>query len=133
VLGTGEAEFESMDGEPLLTLVAGVQGGFHVWASFLAYGFASSTLSMVLTTSVEEAPESRIPLRATLPLRETVDDQGELAFAFAGFPAQVDDARCAHGKRVRLDITLSDGDGTADDTRYCIAVVDEARRSLDCP
>src|SRR5262245_34719311 len=37
VLGTGQAMFEPMEGEPELTLVAGTQGGFHVWASFLAY------------------------------------------------------------------------------------------------
>jgi hypothetical protein len=132
LLGTGEARFESMEGEPQLTLVAGVQGGFHVWASFLAYGFTSRTLEMVLTTSVEGTPEV-IPNRANLTMKDTVDAEGTPAFTFAGFPAQVYDARCSHGKRVRIDVKLSDTDGgIAEDTRYCTVYLDESRRSPNC-
>lgn len=133
-LGTGEARYESLEGEPQLPLVAGVQGGQHVWASFLAYGFTSGAVAMLLTTSVEEAPESRLSMRANLTPRQVLDDQGELAYTFAGFPAQVYGAPCAHGKRVRIDLTLSDDSGrVAADTRYCIADVEEARRSQRCP
>lgn len=133
-LGTGEAKYESMAGEPELRLVAGVQGGQHVWASFLAYGFTSAAVGMLLTTSIDEEPESRLTMRANLTLREVVDDEGEPAYTFAGFPAQVYRAPCAHGKRVRLDLTLSDASGgVAEDTRYCIANVDESRRSRSCP
>ena len=132
-LGTGEAAFENMDGEPLLTLVAGVQGGFHVWASFLAYGFTSRNLDMVLTTSVEGAPEAVIPNRATLTMKDGFDAEGRAAYTFAGFPAQVYDARCAHGKRVRIDVKLSDDEGgIAEDTRYCIAELEESRRAQNC-
>jgi len=133
-LGTGEREYESLEGEPQLPLVAGVQGGQHVWASFLAYGFTSGAVAMLLTTSVEEAPESRLSMRANLRTRQVLDDQGEPADTFAGFPAQVSGAPCAHGKRVRIDLTLSDDSGrVAADTRYCIANVEEARRSRSCP
>jgi hypothetical protein len=133
-LGTGEAAYESIEGEPQLPLVAGVQGGQHVWASFLAYGFDSSAVAMLLTTSVDDAPESRLSMRANLTTRQVVDDQGELAYTFAGFPAQVYGAPCAHGKRVRIDLTLSDANGdVAEDTRYCIANVEESRRSQSCP
>ena len=89
---------------------------------------------MLLTTSVDDEPESRLPMRANLTTRQVIDDQGELAYSFAGFPAQIYRAPCAHGKRVRLDLTLSDDSGrVAADTRYCIADVEESRRSQSCP
>ncbi len=134
VLGTGEAEYEPMAGEPPLRLVAGVQGGFHVWASFLVYGFMNDRLDMVLETRVEDDPDTAIVMRARLTLRETLDESGEPALSFAGFPAQVDDARCAHDKRVSVAIALADTESPAraSDTRYCIAQVDEQRRQTDC-
>ncbi|HEU5076022.1 MAG TPA: hypothetical protein VFU02_17635, partial [Polyangiaceae bacterium] len=52
-LGTGEAEFEPIEGEPTLELAAGSQGGFHVWTSFLASGFDDERLSMVLVTELD--------------------------------------------------------------------------------
>lgn len=133
-LGTGEAEYESLDGEPQLRLVAGVQGGQHVWASFLAYGLSARNVGMLLTTYVDDAPDSKLEMRANLTTRQVLDDEGELAHTFAGFPAQVHRAPCAHGKRVRIDIRLSDADRqVATDTRYCIADVEESRRSQSCP
>jgi hypothetical protein len=133
VLGTGEAEFEDMQGEPLLNLVAGVQGGFHVWASFLAYGFSSPDLDLSLTTSVEDAPESRLVMHARSSLRETLDAAGEIAYTFAGFPAQVYEPRCAQGKRVRLEVSLSDAQGgVAGDVRECRANLDTAERAPSC-
>jgi hypothetical protein len=133
LLGSGEATFEPIDGEPRLRLVAGVQGGFHVWASFLAYGFTSDRLDMVLETRVEDDPAASIVMRARLDLRDTTDASGEPARSFAGFPAQVYDARCAQDKRVRLEVTLSDGDGaSSSDTRFCIADVPEQQRRTDC-
>ena len=133
VLGTGQAEFATIEGEPELTLVAGIQGGFHVWASFLAYGFSAPLIGMVLTTTVEDVPGARIVMRANLTTREVTDPEGEEARSFAGFPAQIYDARCANGRRVRLDLRLIDADGTmAEDTRHCIARVAPELRSPDC-
>ena len=134
VLGTGEAEFEPMAGEPPLRLVAGVHGGFHVGASFLVYGFMNDRLDMVLETRVEDDPESALVMRARLTLRETLDENGEPALSFAGFPAQVKDARCAHDRRVSVAVTMSDTESPAraTDTRYCIAQVDEQQRQADC-
>jgi hypothetical protein len=133
VLGTGEAEFEAIDGEPRLRLVAGVQGGFHVWASFLAYGFASDRVDMVLETLVEDDPSTRLVMRARLSLRGTLDADGEPMQFFAGFPAQVYGARCAQDKRVQVSVTLSDPNGaSATDARHCIAEVDAAERRADC-
>jgi len=134
VLGTGEAEFEPMDGEPTLRLVRGAQGGFHVWASFLAYGFSSPQLDMLLTTTVDDEPTSSLVMHARLTMRDVLDPSGTPALSFAGFPAQVKSARCADGRRVGVLLQLSEpGGGTAEDVRYCIAEVDEAFRSADCP
>jgi len=133
VLGTGEAEFEPIDGEPHLRLVAGVQGGFHVWASFRAYGFTSDRLDMVLETVVEDDPATRLVMRARLSLRDALDAEGEPTQFFAGFPAQVYDARCAQDKRVRVAVTLADASGaSATDERRCIAELDVAQRRDDC-
>jgi len=134
VLGTGEAEFEPMDGEPTLRLVQGAQGGFHVWASMLAYGFSSPQLDMLLTTSVDDEPDSRLVMHARLTMRDVLDPSGNPAQSFAGFPAQVKGARCADGRRVGLELQLSEpGGGASGDVRYCVAEVDEASRSADCP
>lgn len=133
VLGTGEAEFQPMDGEPEITLVHGAQGGFHVWASFLAYGFDTERLDMVLTTSVDGSSDEPLIMHASLTTREVTDDQGLPARTFAGFPAQIRNAPCVNGRRVRVDLKLSEGGGDpVEDTRYCIAAVSEAFRSDSC-
>jgi hypothetical protein len=133
ILGTGEAEFEPMDGEPRLRLVAGVQGGFHAWASFLAYGFDAERVDMLLETRVDDDPNSSIVMRARLNLRSTIDANGEPAQSFAGFPGQVYDARCAQDKRVSVSVTLTAPDRvSASDTRHYIADVPEQQRKTDC-
>jgi hypothetical protein len=134
LLGSGEAAFEAMEGEPTLRLVRGAQGGFHVWASVLAYGFSSPRLDLRLTTTVDDEPESSLVMRARLTMRDVLDPEGNPAQSFAGFPAQVKGARCAHGRRVGIELQLSQpGGGSSRDVRYCIAEVDEASRSADCP
>jgi hypothetical protein len=134
VLGTGEAEFQPMDDEPEITLVHGAQGGFHVWASFLAYGFDAERLDMVLTTSVDGSTDEPLVMHASLTTREVTDDQGLPARTFAGFPAQIRNAPCVNGQRVRVDLKLSEAGGDpSEDARYCIAEVSEAFRSDSCP
>jgi hypothetical protein len=133
VLGTGEAEFESMDGEPRLDLVHGVQGGFHVWASFLAYGFETAALDVIVTTTVEGAAESLV-MHARLSTAELLDADGVPARSFAGFPAQIRDARCADGRRVEVLLQVLDpAGGSAQDARACIAELEEMYRLEDCP
>jgi hypothetical protein len=134
VLGTGEAEFQPLDGEPEITLVHGAQGGFHVWASFLAYGFGTERLDMVLTTSVDGSSDEPLVMHASLTTREVTDAEGVPARTFAGFPAQIRNAPCVNGRRVRIDLLLSEaGSDPVEDARYCIALVSEAFRSDSCP
>lgn len=132
-LGTGEAEFEPIEGEPTLEMAAGFQGGFHVWTSFLASGFEDERLDMTLITELDGVADSDLTMRATLKGREVTNDDGDVFWTFAGYPGQVLDARCAHGKRVRLHVTLSDPLGReATDERYCIVSLDEQYRDAEC-
>lgn len=132
-LGTGEAEFVPIEGEPTIEMAAGFQGGFHVWTSLLASGFDEERLDMVLVTEVDDIADSDLTMRATLRGSEIVTDDGEKLWTFAGYPGQVLDARCANGKRVHLSVTLSDSFGhEASDERHCIVTLDEAYRSSDC-
>lgn len=132
-LGTGEAEFEPMLDEPTIEMAAGFQGGFHVWTSFLASGFTDQRLDMVLVTELDGVADSDLTMRATLKGNEVENDAGDVLWTFAGYPGQVKDARCAHGKRVRLHVTLSDPEGhEATDERYCIVSLAEEYRDDDC-
>jgi hypothetical protein len=136
VLGTGEAEFEPISGEPHLTLVAGVQGGFHVWASFLAYGFGAGRVGMMLTTSLDGIEGSSLVMHAQLPTRDALDGDGVPMRTFAGFPAQIKNARCANAERVRIELSLTDADGdegSTEDVRFCIADVAAAYQLAACP
>jgi hypothetical protein len=134
VLGTGEASFERIEGEPELPLVAGAQGGFHVWASFLAYGFDTTAIDLTLTTRVAGASENLV-MRARLTTREVVDPEGLPARSFAGFPAQVRDARCADRRRVSLQLHVAapGGDASASDERQCIVLLDPEFQLDECP
>ena len=135
-LGTGEVSYEPIEGEPELTLARGSQGGFHVWASFVAEGFSGERLAMELRTTVVGQDDSTLVMRADLATRPFQDEEGEPNEAvrtFAGYPAQIFDARCGHGKRARLEITLSDDSGgLASDTRHCLLDVPESFRRSDC-
>ena len=133
VLGTGESEFETMEGEPVITLVHGAQGGFHVWASFLAYGFDAQALDLTLTTRVDGASEALV-MHGHVTTRQLPDADGQSVRSFAGYPAQVRDARCVNGRRVELRLQVSDPLGhSAEDVRHCVAEVSEEFRSDQCP
>jgi len=129
-LGTGEAEFEPIEGEPTLEMAAGIQGGFHVWASFAARGFEERELDVDLVTTVVDVADSRLVMRPTLEGEQSVSEDGVALWTFAGYPAQVKNARCVSGKRVHLEVTVADSEGReAKDDRYCIVSLDEQYRS----
>jgi hypothetical protein len=87
---------------------------------------------MVLDTRVDGDEDSQIVMRAHLQLHDTVDPEGAPVRYFAGFPAQIYEARCAQDKRLQVHVRLT-GDGlSGEDTRYCIAEVDEQQRRQDC-
>ena len=133
IIGTGEAEFEAMEGEPTIELAAGFQGGFHVWVSFLAYGFDQARIDVELFTEVDGDTGSRLKLGGPLKFVPAIDNQGQSVYTLAGYPGQIKNARCANGKRVHLEATVSDASGrSAHDERYCIVTLDEKYRSQNC-
>jgi hypothetical protein len=134
VLGTGVEQYEPIEDEPALRLIKGFQGGFHVWASFLAYDFETIVLRMELITSRDGHAESIIPMQGNVRVREVMDAAGRPARALVGWPAVIYDAECAHGRRIRLDLLVRDeANGTeASDTRFFIAEVAEEERGTSC-
>jgi hypothetical protein len=134
-LGTGELHYVPIEGEPVLQLVAGIQGGFHVWATFLGYGYEGDRLEMRVTTAWGEDDAYLFPSNlAAIRVHEVVDEQGEAALEGSGWPARIEQARCSHGQRVRMEMTVSDDAGrSAQDTRYFVSEVQEELRSTDCP
>jgi hypothetical protein len=135
VLGTGVDSFEPIEAEPTLGLIKGFQGGFHVWVSFLAYGFDSTVLRMELETAWEGDADSTLPMAGNVRIRDVGDASGKPARGLVGWPAIIYDPTCAHGRRIRLDLTVRDRtNGTdASDKRHFVAAVPEADRALSCP
>jgi len=57
VLGSGQRDFEPLEDDAHATLIHGPQGAYHVWTSFLSYGFDSDVLRMEISTGWEDAPD----------------------------------------------------------------------------
>jgi hypothetical protein len=131
-LGTGEAEFIPISGEPTLDMAAGFQGGFHVWVSLLAKGFSDAIIDVELFTQFADDPSNRLRLGGPLKFEEVTED-GHRFHRFVGYPGQVRNAACAHGKRVLIEVTLTDVDERqASDERYCVVSLDERYRNQNC-
>jgi hypothetical protein len=134
VLGTGETQYAPLEGEPVMPLIPGFQGGFHVFTAFLAYGFAAERLDMHVVTSWGPDDAWRFPTNARIKVRPVVDDLGNNALMAYGWPAQVTNAPCAQDQRIRVDIIVNDEAGlSASDTCYFIAEVPAQLRASDCP
>lgn len=132
-LGTGQKAFEPLNDDAPVPLVKGIQGGWHVWTSFLAYGFDTDVLRMELTTRWEGVEESVLGGPGNVAVRPAEDAAGAPALASVGWPAVVYNPTCAHGHRLLVELTVTDSEGRrANDTRRWIMEVPEAERSTDC-
>ena len=134
VLGSGQRDFEPLDEDAHATLIHGPQGAYHVWTSFLSYGFDSDVLRMEISTGWEDAPDERFEMGGDVVARATVDAQGADARLTHGWPAQVRDALCQDGRALRVNLTVSDSAGNAaSDTRRWTLDVPPELRPDDCP
>jgi hypothetical protein len=133
VLGTGREAFEPLNDEASVPLIRGIQGGWHVWTSFLAYGFDTDVLRMDLTTRWEGVEESVLGGPGNVAVRPALDATGAPALASVGWPAVVYNPTCADGHRLLVNLTVLDTEGrSASDTHQWIMEVPEAERSSDC-
>ena len=134
VLGTGREAFEALGSDGTVPLIKGIQGGFHVWTSFLAYGFDTDVVRMELTTHWDELDESALEMTGNVAVRPTTDAAGMPARLSLGWPASIFNPACANGRRLGIDLTVRDtGAGlSASDSRFWIVDVAEEDRSSDC-
>jgi hypothetical protein len=134
VLGTGSRTFEPLAEDAHATLIAGPQGAYHVWTSFLSYGFDRDVLFMQISTGWDDTPTERFDMHGEVVARLTVDAAGLAARMTQGWPAVIRDPLCQDGRALRVNLTVSDDAGNAaSDTRRWILDVAEQYRPSDCP
>jgi hypothetical protein len=110
LLGTGESHFETVEEGATLPLVAGSQGGHHVWLSMRMAGLDPSTTRMVLdVVPAPLAPSAHTDVSLHFDTRAAAEDA--LTYEFVGWPARVLRPECAAGKSVTLSVQLTDGQG----------------------
>lgn len=116
-LGTGEVGFEPLSDEQELELVAGPQGGHHVWVSLRVENLGADHVLMDLDAvplTAGEPPPRRLPVRLLM-----TDQGGE--HLYIGWPAQLDDAACFVDVRTSLRVTVTTPDGrTASEERVIV-------------
>jgi hypothetical protein len=118
-VGTGEWAFEPIEDEQEVELVAGSQGGYHIWVSMRAMGLDPEGVEMELRTQVVDAPEVPPSLSH---LRLDLDPTGEPdVYERLGWPARQPRPGCAVDRRVRISLRLTDETGrVASDERVVI-------------
>lgn len=108
VLGGGESRFLPLmdgDGEPL---VAGSQGGHHLWLSLRASGLEPDDVRMELDVT---PPAPAPPAHSDVQISLTPSDDPALPLEFVGWPARVLMPECAVGEAVGFAVTLRDRRG----------------------
>lgn len=116
-LGVGETAFEPIVGEPTLSLIAGPQGGHHVWISVRVDGASSERVDL----SVDVAPVGAPPPPRREPIRvhlTRVSGQTELV----GWPAEFVDPGCLVGERVTVRVRIVDEHGSVGSDERIIVV-----------
>jgi hypothetical protein len=133
-LGTGRAAFEEVGVDGHVPLIMGLQGGYHVWTSFLVYDLAADVVRMELSTRWEGVDGSQEQNAGNVSLRSVVDGAGNPALASLGWPMSIFNPTCANGQRLLLDLRVIGELGlTLTDSRQWIVDVAEEYRSTDCP
>jgi hypothetical protein len=133
VLGTGREAFEPLESGGTVLLIKGIQGGFHVWTSFFAYGFDTDIMQMTLSTRWGGREESVLDMHGSVGVKPSSDAGGVPVLEMLGWPALVFDPPCANGQEIDIGVTVTDPQGrSASDARRWILNVPEEDRSADC-
>jgi hypothetical protein len=134
VLGTGREAFEPLESGGTVLLIKGIQGGFHVWTSFFAYGFDTDIMQMTLSTRWGGREDSLLDMNGSVGVKPSTDAEGAPVLAMLGWPALVFDPHCSNGHEIDIDVTVTDPEGrSAGDARRWILNVPEEDRATDCP
>ena len=134
MLGSGRAAFEAVEANGSVPLIKGIQGGFHVWTSFFAYGFTTDVVRMELSTRWGGLDDSLLEMAGNVGVHPASDPSGMPALLSLGWPAIVSNPACSNGQLLDVEITISDratGASASDAIRWVIVVAEEDRAS-DC-
>jgi hypothetical protein len=134
LLGSGREAFEAIETDGSVPLISGIQGGFHVWTSFLAYGFDTDVVRMELATRWTARDDSLLEMKGNVAIRPALDPSGTPALVSLGWPASIFDPACADGQRLDVTLTVRDmasGISASDAQRWIVAVAEE-HRSTEC-
>jgi len=127
-VGGGEMRFEPLADGAEMTLAAGAQGGWHLWLAVHAGGMRPGAAELRVRMEPEgwEGPLQerwwQVPLEAV---------PGEAFCEHVGAAAVLSPAECLVDRPLRLDVTVSSGDGrSATDT---VVVVPRAPATAEMP
>lgn len=107
IVGTGEYTFEAVADGQDVDIVAGPQGGYHVWVAFLAKNFRKSCVVETQLTLVETSEVLGNPFFFEVDLFPAEEEGWR---QYAGLPHQLD-KDVVEDQLVQLDVTVSDKDG----------------------
>jgi hypothetical protein len=113
-LGTGTSRFEPVEDGVEVPLIAGAQGGHHVWISVRAQGLGSNRASVRIASG--PADERREPVVTLVNGRfDPPDTEGRRAML--GWPEMLPHAGCLIGELLRIEISVDLGGQYATDER----------------
>ena len=105
-IGTGESQFETLADQQQVTMVHGVQGGYHVWMALKAQGLDPAKVWVDVDTTVEG---QKFSSRAITAMERGQDGSATLV----GHPVILDDPQGADGKDMNLHVRVTDQQGVA--------------------
>lgn len=120
-LGTGEVAFEPLTDGTTLPLIAGPQGGHHVWLGLRVVGMSGTRANL----TVEPIPitTGELPPRSS-PVRITMTELADGTHEYFGWPAQLAEPGCLVGEQLLLRVTLEDTRGSRGSDERTIVVGD---------
>lgn len=133
VLGSGEWQWQDVEGGDGLTLARGTQGGYHIWLSMRTRGLSPDRVLMELelTPAGGEAQFSRVRIDFDEPADDAAFDEGFREFL--GWPAQLLDPWCAVDQPLDVSVTLEDVQGaTVHERMEVIPLAPAAGFPVDC-
>ncbi|MDB4975737.1 MAG: putative secreted protein [Myxococcaceae bacterium] len=111
-LGTGESSFAALTPGQRVQMVAGTQGGYHVWLSLRASGFHDDRLRMQLALRSDgPVPLASSDLEVTFEPVTGGAPGAPFSIEHVGWPAQLLEPWCAVDRTLSISATVTDGEG----------------------